>query len=327
MNRSTLARLFVRHPESSALVAAAVLIAGFSVISGGVWLNAGNLQSVLHVVAVLAVLAIGESFVIATGEIDVSIGSTFGVGAFLFLGLAPVLGVVPAVLLAIVLGCAIGAVNGYISSYLGISSLITTLGTLFIFRGITYLLTEEGAAFSISLTDRAEMAAYGWFGSGTVLGFQNSILWTLALAAAAHAVVFLTPFGNRLLAIGGDRASALARGVQVRFVRLMAFVVSGTCAVLAGVLEANKTGFADASSGRSMELEAIATCVVGGCLLAGGRITIVGVLLGALILSGISSFLVIMRVTPQLYLMVLAGLVVLALIGDHRLRSWAIRQR
>ena len=76
-----------------------------------------------------------------------------------------------------------------------------------------------------------------------------------------------------------------------------------------------------------MELEAIATCVVGGCLLAGGRITIVGVLLGALILSGISSFLVIMRVTPQLYLMVLAGLVVLALIGDQRLRSWAIRQR
>ena len=67
--------------------------------------------------------------------------------------------------------------------------------------------------------------------------------------------------------------------------------------------------------------------MVGGCLLAGGRITIVGVLLGALILSGISSFLVIMRVTPQLYLMVLAGLVVLALIGDHRLRSWAIRQR
>ena len=312
MNRTALARLLVRHPESSALVAAAALIAGFSVISGGVWLNAGNLQSVLHVVAVLAILAIGESFVIATGEIDVSIGSTFGVGAFLFLGLAPVLGVVPAVLLAIVLGCAIGAVNGYISSYLGISSLITTLGTLFIFRGITYLLTEQGAAFSISSTDRAEMAAYGWFGSGTVLGFQNSILWTLALAAVAHGVVFLTPFGNRLLAIGGDRASALARGVPVRFVR---------------VLEANKTGFADASSGRSMELEAIATCVVGGCLLAGGRITIVGVLLGALILSGISSFLVIMRVTPQLYLMVLAGLVVLALIGDQRLRSWAMRQR
>ena len=322
-----LARVLVRHPESGALAAAAVLIIGFSVASGGVWLNPANLQSVLHVVAVLAVLAIGESFVIATGEIDISIGSTFAIGAFLFLGLAPAVGVVPAVLVALVFGCAVGVANGYVSSYLGISSLITTLGTLFIFRGIAYLLTEQGTAFSIALSAREEMGLYGWFGSGTISGFHNSLLWALALALVAHGVVFATPFGNRLLAIGGDRMSALARGVRVRFVRLAAFVVAGLCAAFAGVLAANKIGFADGSSGRSMELEAIAACVVGGCLLSGGRITIVGVLTGALILRSIESFLVIMRVTPQLYLMVLAGLVVLALLGDARLRRWAVRRR
>ena len=319
-------RFLAQNPESSALAAALVLVIVFAAASGGVWLNTGNLQSVLHVTSVLAILAIGEALVICTGEIDISIGSVFGIGAFVFLGFAPVLGVTPALFLAIGSGGLIGAFNGYVSSYLGVSSLITTLSTLFIFRGIAFLLTE-GFAFSIPTATREELAFYSWFGSGTIFGFQNSIVWVVLLALVIHIAVFFTPFGNRLLAIGGHRESALSRGVRVRFVRLMAFVLAGALAAFAGVLEANKTGFADASSGRLMELEAIAACVVGGCLLSGGRVTIIGVVAGALILSSIQSFLVIMGVTPQLYLMVLAVLVIFALLGDSQFRGWAARQR
>jgi simple sugar transport system permease protein/ribose transport system permease protein len=139
--------------------------------------------------------------------------------------------------------------------------------------------------------------------------------------------MFYTPFGNRLLAIGGHKDSALSRGVQVRFVRFLAFVIAGACAAFAGVLEANKIGFADGTTGRLMELEAIAACVVGGCLLAGGRISIVGALAGAFILSGIQSYLVVMSVSPQFYLMVLAALVIAALLGDNQFRAWAVRRR
>ena len=324
--KRSVALLFSRHPETGALIVAAALIVVFGVTSGGVWLNTGNLQSILHVTAILAILAAGEALVICTGEIDISIGSILGMGAFVFLGAAPLVGVLPAVVLAIATGCAIGAFNGYISSYLGISSLIVTLGTLFIFRGLAYMLSE-GWPFQIDTATRASLALYDWFGAGTIFGYQNSILWMLLVVAALHVTMFYTRLGNRLLAIGGHKESALSRGVRVRFVRFLAFVLAGACAAFAGVLAANRIGFADGTTGRLMELEAIAACVVGGCLLAGGRISIIGALAGAFILSGIQSYLVIMGVSPQFYLMVLAGLVIAALLSDNRLRAWAVRRR
>jgi ribose transport system permease protein len=323
--RRKLVKFFVDNPESGAIVVAIATVAVFSLTSGGVWLNLGNLQSVVHVTAVLAILAAGESLVIGTGEIDISIGSIFGIGAFVFLGFAPLLGVVPAFIMAIAAGCIIGGFNGYISSFFGVSSLIVTLGSLFIFRGIALLLTEN-KAFSIPTATREQLALYDLFGAGTIYGFNVTVIWTVILLAVFHMVVFFTPFGNQLLATGGHADSALSRGVKVRFIKLMAFVLSGGAAALAGVMEAGKTGFADGSSGRMMELEAIAACVVGGCLLKGGRISIIGILAGAFLLSSIQSYLVVMSVTPQLYLMVLAAIVIAVMLGDDRFRAWANRQ-
>jgi ribose transport system permease protein len=324
--KRSLALAFTRHPESGALIVAVALIVVFGATSGGVWLNAGNLQSILHATAILGVLAAGEALVICTGEIDISVGSILGMGAFVFLGTATSIGVVPAVVLAIAAGCAIGAFNGYISSFLGISSLITTLGTLFIFRGLAYMLSE-GWPFQIDIATRDSLTLYDAFGAGTIFGYQNSILWLVLLVAALHVMMFYTPFGNRLLAIGGHKDSALSRGVRVRYTRFLAFVLAGACAAFAGVLSADKIGFADGTTGRLMELEAIASCVLGGCLLAGGRISVIGAVAGAFILSSIQSYLVVMGVSPQFYLMVLAGLVIAALIGDNQFRAWALRRR
>jgi ribose transport system permease protein len=324
--KRSLALAFTRHPESGALIVAIALIVIFGATSGGVWLNAGNLQSILHATAILGVLAAGEALVICTGEIDISVGSILGMGAFVFLGTAISIGVVPAVVLAIAAGCAIGAFNGYISSYLGISSLITTLGTLFIFRGLAYMLSE-GWPFQIDIATRESLTFYDAFGAGTIFGYQNSILWMLLLVAVLHVMMFSTPLGNRLLAIGGHKDSALSRGVRVRYTRFLAFVLAGACAAFAGVLSADRIGFADGTTGRLMELEAIASCVLGGCLLAGGRISVIGALAGAFILSSIQSYLVVMGVSPQFYLMVLAGLVIAALIGDNQFRAWALRRR
>ncbi len=324
--KRNLALAFTRHPESGALIVAVALIVIFGATSGGVWLNAGNLQSILHATAILGVLAAGEALVICTGEIDISVGSILGMGAFVFLGTATSIGVVPAVVLAIAAGCAIGAFNGYISSFLGISSLITTLGTLFIFRGLAYMLSE-GWPFQIDIATRDSLTFYDAFGAGTIFGYQNSILWMLLLVAVLHVTMFYTPFGNRLLAIGGHKDSALSRGVRVRYTRFLAFVLAGACAAFAGVLSADRIGFADGTTGRLMELEAIASCVLGGCLLAGGRISVIGALAGAFILSSIQSYLVVMGVSPQFYLMVLAGLVIAALIGDNQFRAWTLRRR
>lgn len=136
----------------------------------------------------------------------------------------------------------------------------------------------------------------------------------------------LTPWGNQLLAVGGSLESARSRGVRVSRIKLSAFVLCAALAALGGVLEAGKLGSADGSMGRLMELQAIASCVLGGCLLAGGRISLIGALLGAFVLSSIQSYLVVMSVRPQWFILLLGIIVVLAALGDRWLRQWATKR-
>jgi simple sugar transport system permease protein/ribose transport system permease protein len=148
----------------------------------------------------------------------------------------------------------------------------------------------------------------------------------LAGLAVLTIALKLAPFGNHLLAVGGSAASAHSRGVRVDRVKLKAFVICGLLAGLGGVLEAGKLGSADGSMGRLMELQAIAACVLGGCLLAGGRVSLVGALLGTFVLSSIQSYLVVMAIPPQWFMVLLGTIVVLAALGDRRLRQWALKR-
>lgn len=324
--RRSLMRGLVHYRETIAVLVALVLTLVFAVTTNGVFLNHANMVSVTHVTAVLAIIAIGQSLVICAGEIDISVGSIFAMGAMTFLAVAPEFGVFTAVGAALLVGFMIGAFNGYLVAYLGIPSLIITLSSLFIFRGIAYMLVQDGA-LRIPLAERMAMDGYLAFGSGTFFGFNNSVLWMLAFMVVLHLVMFTMPFGNRLLAVGGDAKSATSRGVRVRHVKLTAFIVVGLCAAFAGILEANKVGYADGTTGRLMELEAIAACVVGGCALAGGRMSIIGTIAGAFILASIQSYLVITGTTPQLYLVVMAAFVICAALLDARVRQWALRLR
>jgi ribose/xylose/arabinose/galactoside ABC-type transport system permease subunit len=122
---------------------------GFAVTTQGSWLSVGNLQSVSQLTAVLAVMAFGEAIIIATGEIDISVGSVSGIGALTFLGLAPITGSGVALLAALVCGILIGAMNGVFVALVGIPSLLVTLGSLFLFQGIGYAITS---GFSFAAT-------------------------------------------------------------------------------------------------------------------------------------------------------------------------------
>lgn len=301
--------------DAGVAIVAALLIVGFGIASDGVWLGLDNMRSVLQVTAILAILAYGEALVITTGEIDISVGSVFGTGALVYLGAEPMTGGAAAVVLALAAGMLIGMFNGLVTTRFGVSSLIVTLGTLFIFRGIAYALTG-GFYFAADAEFRAAPSLL-LFGGATVFGFNVAILWALGLLGAMQLLVFYTPIGNHLLAVGGDAASAASRGVRVDRVKLLAFTLAASLAALAGVLEASKIGFADGSFGRLMELEAIAAAVMGGCALAGGRCSLIGTLIGAFVLSATQSFLVIMGIQPQWYMILLGLLVVISLLGKR----------
>ena len=301
--RKALALLAKRSEIGVAAISLLVVLI-FTATSGGIWLSRINMVEVLRVTSVLGIMALGEAFVITSGEIDISLGSVFGVAGMVFLALASQLPAPLAALIALSAGALIGAVNGYVVAYLHIPSLVVTLGSSFMFRGLIYAVLEKTFAFSTTAAMRAD-PLYRLFGDGRVLGINNALLWALGLLLVLSYVLYLSPFGNRLLAVGGDELSAHSRGVRTRKVKWTVFVIAGLLAGLAGILEASNLGFVDGSFGRQRELQAIAAAVLGGCVLTGGRSSLIGTVLGAFILSGIQSYLVIKAIQPQWFILLM----------------------
>lgn len=318
-------RLARRHAEIGILLIAAALVIAFASTSGGRWANGYNFASIAQVTATLAIMSIGVSLVMCTGEIDISVGSVFGFSALIYLGTSAHLGTVLAAFLGIAAGAAIGFVNGFLVTWFRAPSLIITLSTLMIFRGLSVAVTE-GFSFSVPYAARSGLL-YQILGGGKLLGVNVAFWWLALILAVASVFIYATPQGNRLLAVGGSAATAHSRGIRVDRVKISAFILSGTLAALAGVLEGGKLGFADGGLGQLSELQAIAACVLGGCALAGGRITLIGVVAGAFTLSSVQSYLVVNGVRPQWFIFLLGLIVVVAAMGDRALRDWALRGR
>lgn len=319
-----LSRLLRKHTEIGVAAIALVLILGFTSTTGGVWLSGTNMREVLRVTAILAIIAMGVALVITVGEIDISVGSTFGVVGITYLALASQIGIPLAIVIALAAAVVIGALNGFVVAYFNIPSLIVTLGSLFIFRGLAYAALTSTSAYSANEAMRAN-PIYQFFGGGTVLGVNNALVWALVLLVVLNYVLFLTPTGNRLLAVGGHWQSARSRGVRIFRAKLAVFIAAAFLAGLAGILEASNLGFVDGSFGRQRELQAIAAAVLGGCALAGGRSSLIGTLIGAFILSGIQSYLVINSIQPQWFILLLGLIVVLVSLADRGLSNLFIK--
>jgi simple sugar transport system permease protein/ribose transport system permease protein len=276
------------------------------------------MREVLRVTSILAIMAFGEALVITTGEIDISIGSIFGIVGIIFIALGPHTGAPLSILLALLAAVAIGAVNGFIVAYFGISSLVVTLGGLFVFRGLAYAATQTTPNYTADEVMKAN-PVYRFFGNSEVFGYNNALIWALVILLFLLYILFWTPMGNRLLAVGGNAESAYSRGVNVMVTKWGAYIACAFLAGLAGILQASDLSYVDGGFGRQRELQAIAAAVLGGCALAGGRTSLVGTLLGAFILSGIQSYLVIKSIDPQWFILLLGLIVVLVSLADRGL--------
>ncbi len=323
MAGSTYKQVVARHSEIGIFLIAIAAVVFFSLSSGGKWANLFNLGTILQVTATLGLMSLGVAFVMGAGEIDISVGSTLGMGALTYLWLSLRIHPALAAVAATAVGAAIGLFNGLLVTRTKAPSLIISLGTLLIFRGIAIALTN-GFSFAIPYEQR-DSFSYALLGGGEWFGFNTAIVWVIAGLIVLSVVLRGTPFGNWLLAVGGSADSAHSRGVRVDRTKVIAFVLCGALSAFAGALEAGKLGFADGSMGRQMELQAIASCVLGGCLLAGGRVSLIGALMGAFVLSSIQSYLVVMAVKPQWFILLLGLIVVFAAYGDQRFRDWAAK--
>ena len=311
-----------------ALVALLGLVAAFSILSPE-FLTTGNLTILIKHVAINAILAIGMTFVILSGGIDLSVGSIVGLagmiaGALISQGLVlHAFGQVVyfnawlVVVIALLGGMAAGGLNGLLVARFGVPPFIATLGLLYVARG-TALLISGGATFP-NLGGRADLGNTGftWIGTRAVLGLPMPIWIMAGVAGVAVFVANRTRFGRHVYAVGGNERAALLSGVRTTRVKFAVYVISGFCSALVGVIIAAQLAAAHPATGTTFELNAIAAVVLGGTSLMGGRGTIGGTLVGAFVIGVLADGLVLMGVS-EFWQMVIKGLViVLAVIADQ----------
>jgi simple sugar transport system permease protein/ribose transport system permease protein len=183
---------------------------------------------------------------------------------------------------------------------------------------LAYAATQKSPNYTADEVMKAN-SVYQFFGDSDVLGYNNALVWALVILLLLQYILFWTPIGNRLLAVGGNAESAHSRGVSVMSTKWRVYIACAFLAGLAGILQASDLGYVDGGFGRQRELQAIAAAVLGGCALAGGRTSLVGTLLGAFILSGIQSYLVIKSIGPEWFILLLGLIVVLVSLADRGL--------
>ncbi len=305
----------LRFRELGLLAALAVVIAVTAAYNPR-FVGAQSIRDLLLNASIVGLLTVGQTLVVITRNVDLSVGSVLGLSAFvtgyLFVG-HPRLTVVAALLVGVLIGVACGAANGVITTAARVPSLVVTLGTLYVVRGIDYAFAGGRQVNAENLPD----SLLG-FGSGRVLGIPYLAIVTVVVVAAAAWSLRSYRSGRELYAIGSSPDAAVLAGIPVGRRVLVAFVASGAIAGLAGALWTARFGTVDAAAGTGFELQVIAAVVVGGVAIFGGSGSVVGAALGALLLSTIGSALVVLRV-PSFWLQAIAGALLLGAIALDRL--------
>jgi erythritol transport system permease protein len=312
-----------------AFIALILVVGYFAITLWPQFLSAGNIEIVSKHVAQNALLAIGMTFVILTGGIDLSVGSLVGVtamiaGLLINNGLIiPALGVVVYphtwMILVISIGVStlLGAVNGIVITRFNVAPFIATLGMMYIARGFAGLV-NNGGTFA-NLVGRPDLGNTGFekLGSGNLLGVNYSIWLMVLFALVAWFVTTRTPFGRHVYAIGGNERSAELSGVRIKRTKLYVYMISGFCAAFVGLIIASQLVAAHPATGQAFELNAIAAVVLGGTSLAGGRGSIGGTIIGAFVIGVLGDGLVMMNVSSFWQMVIKGAVIVLAVILDQ----------
>lgn len=300
-----LRRWLAKGSTQGALVALVLLLAG-NVLFVPNFATANNAWNILLQVSPVLLVSVGMTLVIATGGIDLSVGSIMALSAALA-ATQMEHGVVVAVAAGVMGALAVGVLNGWLVAAFGIQPIIVTLATLIAVRGVAQVISHNGQLVTI------DAPLFLTFGRGDVAGIPIPVLVALAAVLAAVLLIRATVLGRYILAIGGNLKAALLAGVRVQ--RTLVFVYAGSAVLsgIAGMLMAARLGASDAAKiGQLMELDAIAAVVVGGTALLGGRATVIGTVIGALIMQVIATSFN-MLLLPYSYSLVLkAGIIVLA---------------
>ncbi|MEW2384015.1 ABC transporter permease [Micromonospora sp. NPDC047707] len=321
--RELVDRLFAVQSLFALLVVFVVAIVASPSRNGEIlFLSAGNLGNIVRAVSEIGIIAVGMTFVILLGGIDLSVGAILGLSA---VGAATLmvdegLGILPAVAAVLLIGALFGAVQGYATARLGIQSFIVTLAGLQVARGLARI-WSGGLGIPIAYGDGPQEAPPAFeILNGSINGVipVPAVLF-IAIGVAAIVVLRTTAFARHVYAIGGNEKAARLSGVPVTRVKVAVFAIAGLLAAVAGVIHAGQLNQGSPNDGAGYELDAIAAVVIGGTSLAGGTGSMGGTLAGALLLGILNNILALNNIDANVQLLI-KGLVIVAAAALQKLR-------
>lgn len=279
-------------------------------IASPAFMTSSNWLSILNQASLKGILAIGMTFVIVGSGIDLSIGALMSVCAMFLADILLKSGIQRlwvAILVCLVAGVVCGFINGFLTAYVGLPEFLLTMGTMSIFRGFDYVYTN---CQTIRGLDQK------W------IDFWNSgIPWPaiimIALAVVAYIVIKFTKYGRYVFAVGGNESASRLSGINTKFIKCMNYVLMGLICGICAIVYVGRMSSAEAGAGDGFELTAIAAAAIGGASLAGGRGSIVGAVIGALILSVLSNGLTLLRVSSYYQTIFTGVIIVVAILIDR----------
>ncbi|WP_347451233.1 ribose ABC transporter permease [Acetoanaerobium noterae] len=280
------------------------------------FMTTSNILNILRQTSINAVIATGMTFVILTGGIDLSVGSILGFsGAVAAMMLTSGVDSIIAIPVALIVGLVVGALNGVLISKGKLQPFIVTLATMTMLRGATLVFTDGkpiGTGFE------ANSKLFAWFGNGYVLGIPVPIIVIIVTFLVALFVLTQTKIGRYVYALGGNEEATKLSGISTDKVKIFVYAISGMMAALAGIIITSRLSSAQPTAGSGYELDAIAAVVLGGTSLAGGTGTIVGTMIGALIIGVLNNALNLMDVSSYFQMLAKGSVILLAVLLDRK---------
>ncbi|MBZ9707375.1 ABC transporter permease [Mesorhizobium sp. ESP7-2] len=313
-------KTYLEKPELAGLILLVLLIVLFQIRSQGVFLNQDNLRGILGILPEAGLVAIGVTILMISGEFDLSVGSVFALMpmtmAVLMVHGAPF----PLALLAGLLVCAaVGFINGYVTIRFAIPSFITTLGMLFMARSLTVVVS--GGFPPLLPADLPTWLFTSFVGPGNM--FRMSFVWFAGIALLTSLMLSHTNFGNWIKATGGFLPAAASMGIPTARVKLACFMLCSMLAGFAGMLQVLRLGSPLPSIGEGMELQAVASAVIGGASLAGGIGTVMGGIIGTTLIRVIDNGLVLSHVDANWFKFAIGFLTIFAVVANAWMRKRA----
>ncbi len=326
--RSSVRMLFFVLRARAVFVLIALIVL-FSALAPS-FLTANNLAILSKHVAISAILAIGMTFVVLTGGIDLSVGSLAGLGGMiagyllthglLIAGVAHYPPVAVVILITLLACLIVGIFNGWLVAKAGVAPFIATLGTLYIARGAALLMSNGKTFPNLAGQEAHGNTGFPLLGQSSFIGIPLPVWIMLTLFAVAWLIAVKTPLGRHVYAVGGNERAARLAGIQVPRVKIFTYLASSLCAALVGLIIASQLEAAHPATGESFELNAIAAVVLGGTSLMGGRGSIAGSLIGAFVIGVLSDGLVMLGVS-EFWQMVIKGSVIVLAVAVDQLQS------